>query len=281
MRGAAREVWPCWYASAPKCARRRLARRCPRESARACSWGRLFSGNVALPAAIGCSWYCGTDRTFDDEVILVQHQRTKHFQCPTCHKKLTTATALKTHCLYVHKEEIHKVPNAKEGRDNFDFDIVGMDGVEAAEEALLDPSKRQKTGPAAAAPIAPPPHFVPGGGVGGAAQAAQMAQALAAQMGIPQPAAPYGGVPGMPGVSAPPGAALELKPPDSATVPPVRPDPACIVNAPLLPAGLSSFSIPVSVCWTSLFHPSSWTPEEQKRHDRDTDETQRSSCSTR
>ena len=193
----------------------------PRESARACSWGRLFSGNVALPAAIGCSWYCGTDRTFDDEVILVQHQRTKHFQCPTCHKKLTTATALKTHCLYVHKEEIHKVPNAKEGRDNFDFDIVGMDGVEAAEEALLDPSKRQKTGPAAAAPIAPPPHFVPGGGVGGAAQAAQMAQALAAQMGIPQPSAPYGGVPGMPGVSAPPGAAPPGSAPPGAAPPPV------------------------------------------------------------
>ena len=28
--------------------------------------------------ATGGSWYCGTDRTFDDETILIQHQRTKH-----------------------------------------------------------------------------------------------------------------------------------------------------------------------------------------------------------
>ncbi|EKX54816.1 hypothetical protein GUITHDRAFT_63305, partial [Guillardia theta CCMP2712] len=75
-------------------------------------------------------WYCGPERTFDDETTLVQHQRTKHFQCNTCHKKLNTATALKTHCLYVHKEEITRVPNAKEGRDQFGFDVVGMDGVE-------------------------------------------------------------------------------------------------------------------------------------------------------
>eukprot|EP00960_Hanusia_phi_P025548 745720-Hanusia_phi.AAC.3 len=73
-------------------------------------------------------WYCGPERTFDDETTLVQHQ------CNTCHKKLNTATALKTHCLYVHKEEITRVPNAREGRDQFGFDVVGMDGVEGETE---------------------------------------------------------------------------------------------------------------------------------------------------
>ena len=150
-----------------------------------------------------CSWYCGTDRTFDDETILIQHQRTKHFQCPTCHKKLTTATALKTHCLYVHKEEINRVPNARDGRDAFDFDIVGMDGVAAAEEAAeiaADPSKRQKTGPAAPSAAAPP---APGATVSVAQPYAQIAQQMAAQMGIPQPGMPFGAIPGMPGVPMP------------------------------------------------------------------------------
>jgi len=154
------------------------------------------------------SWYCGPDRTYDDETILIQHQRTKHFQCPTCHKKLTTATALKSHCLYVHKEEITRVPNARDGKDSFDFDIVGMDGVAEAEEAALvaaDPSKKQKTGPTTAAPAAP---SNPYGGVLPPGQLAsnpyaQMAQQMAAQMGIPQPGMPYGGVPGLPGVPMP------------------------------------------------------------------------------
>lgn len=56
-------------------------------------------------------------------------QKNKHFQCGTCHKKLNTATALKTHCLYVHKEEITRVPNAKPGRDEFGYDVVGMAGM--------------------------------------------------------------------------------------------------------------------------------------------------------
>ncbi|KAJ1477563.1 hypothetical protein T484DRAFT_1906143 [Baffinella frigidus] len=98
-------------------------------------------------------WYCGPEREFADEVTLIQHQRTKHFQCTTCFKKLTTAKALKTHLLHVHKIEITTVPNAKVGRDVFfdNFDISGMDNVEEAEAYLLHPkdhqAKMQKTGP--------------------------------------------------------------------------------------------------------------------------------------
>jgi hypothetical protein len=117
----------------------------------------------------------------------------------------------------VHKEEINRVPNAKEGKDTFDFDIVGMDGVADAEEAAevaADPSKKQKTGPTGIAPpppgIAPPPH--PYGGTAPAIPGmpqlpsnpyAQIAQQMAAQMGIPQPGMPFGGVPGLPGVPMP------------------------------------------------------------------------------
>jgi len=57
-------------------------------------------------------------------------QRSKHFQCSQCHKKMATATALKSHMLYVHKEQISAVPNARAGRDNFDFDVIGMDLVQ-------------------------------------------------------------------------------------------------------------------------------------------------------
>ena len=33
-------------------------------------------------------WYC--NRIFDDEKILIQHQKAKHFKCHICHKKLYT-----------------------------------------------------------------------------------------------------------------------------------------------------------------------------------------------
>lgn len=39
-------------------------------------------------------YYC--DRIFDDEAQLVQHQRSKHFKCPECPKKLNTAQARPT-----------------------------------------------------------------------------------------------------------------------------------------------------------------------------------------
>lgn len=71
--------------------------------------------------------YC--DREFEDEKILINHQKAKHFKCYQCHKKLTTATGLAIHLYSVHKESISTVPNAKEGRDALKPDIIGMDGV--------------------------------------------------------------------------------------------------------------------------------------------------------
>ncbi|GJM99541.1 hypothetical protein PR202_ga16650 [Eleusine coracana subsp. coracana] len=74
-------------------------------------------------------YYC--DREFDDEKILVQHQKAKHFKCHVCHKKLSTASGMAIHVLQVHKESVTKVPNAKPGRESTEIEIFGMQGIPA------------------------------------------------------------------------------------------------------------------------------------------------------
>jgi hypothetical protein len=80
----------------------------------------------AAPRRIYC-YYC--DRVFEDEKILIQHQKARHFKCHICHKKLSTSSGMVIHMLQVHKEAIKTVPNAKEGRDSVDLEIYGMEGV--------------------------------------------------------------------------------------------------------------------------------------------------------
>ncbi|KAF8411293.1 hypothetical protein HHK36_003840 [Tetracentron sinense] len=72
-------------------------------------------------------YYC--DREFDDEKILVQHQKARHFKCLVCHKKLSTAGGMAIHVLQVHKEIITKVPNAKPDRESTEIEIFGMQGI--------------------------------------------------------------------------------------------------------------------------------------------------------
>ncbi|KAJ4881252.1 Protein SUPPRESSOR OF FRI 4 [Raphanus sativus] len=72
-------------------------------------------------------YYC--EREFEDEKILVQHQKAKHFKCHACHKKLSTASGMVIHVLQVHKENVTKVPNAKDGRDSTDIEVYGMQGI--------------------------------------------------------------------------------------------------------------------------------------------------------
>ncbi|XP_047955579.1 protein SUPPRESSOR OF FRI 4-like isoform X1 [Salvia hispanica] len=94
-------------------------------------------------------YYC--DREFDDEKILVQHQKAKHFKCHVCHKKLSTAGGMAIHVLQVHKEQVTKVPNAKPGRETTEIEIYGMQGIPAdalashyGEEDEENPSKAAK-----------------------------------------------------------------------------------------------------------------------------------------
>ncbi|XP_075481800.1 protein SUPPRESSOR OF FRI 4-like isoform X1 [Primulina tabacum] len=72
-------------------------------------------------------YYC--DREFEDEKILVQHQKAKHFKCHVCHKKLSTASGMAIHVLQVHKEQVSQVPNAKPGRESTEIEIYGMQGI--------------------------------------------------------------------------------------------------------------------------------------------------------
>ena len=72
-------------------------------------------------------YYC--DRTFENEKVLIQHQRAKHFKCIVCHKRLGSAHGMMVHVFQVHKQQIDKVPHAKEGRDSFHVDIFGMSNI--------------------------------------------------------------------------------------------------------------------------------------------------------
>lgn len=85
--------------------------------------------------------YC--NREFDDEKILVQHQKAKHFKCHICHKKLYTGPGLSIHCMQVHKETIDKVPNSFPNRSNIEIEIFGMDGIPPED---LKEHEKQKTG---------------------------------------------------------------------------------------------------------------------------------------
>jgi hypothetical protein len=82
-----------------------------------------------LISSISSLRYC--NREFDDEKILVQHQKAKHFKCHICHKKLYTAPGLSIHCMQVHKEAIDKVPNSLPNRSNIEIEIYGMEGIPA------------------------------------------------------------------------------------------------------------------------------------------------------
>ena len=75
--------------------------------------------------------YC--NREFDDEKILIQHQKAKHFKCHICHKKLYTGPGLSIHCMQVHKETIDKVPNSLPHRGNIEIEIYGMEGIPDAD----------------------------------------------------------------------------------------------------------------------------------------------------
>lgn len=77
----------------------------------------------------GWCYYC--DREFPDLKVLIDHQRTRHFQCtvPGCHRRLMTVGGLRVHLDQVHKESLPEVPNALEKRRDINVEIFGMEGV--------------------------------------------------------------------------------------------------------------------------------------------------------
>jgi NAD-dependent SIR2 family protein deacetylase len=71
--------------------------------------------------------YC--NREFDDEKVLIQHQKAKHFKCFICHKKLYTGPGLAIHCMQVHKEHVSAIPNSLPNRGDPEIEIYGMEGI--------------------------------------------------------------------------------------------------------------------------------------------------------
>lgn len=93
----------------------------------------LLPARVRSATSLVIRRYC--EREFDDEKVLIYHQKAKHFKCHICHKKLYTAPGLAIHCSQVHKEEVRHVPNALPHRDNIRAEIYGMEGI--PEEDLM------------------------------------------------------------------------------------------------------------------------------------------------
>ncbi|KAF1990309.1 hypothetical protein K402DRAFT_401163 [Aulographum hederae CBS 113979] len=71
-------------------------------------------------------YYC--DRDFEDGKVLMEHQRTKHFKCSRCPRKLNTAGGLAVHMQQVHKEDLRSIENAIPSRSGIDLEVYGILG---------------------------------------------------------------------------------------------------------------------------------------------------------
>ncbi|XP_022847906.1 protein SUPPRESSOR OF FRI 4-like isoform X2 [Olea europaea var. sylvestris] len=206
-------------------------------------------------------YYC--DREFEDEKILVQHQKAKHFKCHVCHKKLSTAGGMAIHVLQVHKEQVSKVPNAKPGRESTDIEIYGMQGIPPdvlathyGEEEEDTPSKTAKVEITSAQMVG---GMVPGSlGVGFPPRANLGTMPPLYNPAIPMPAGrwpvlprPQPWYPQNPAVSVPPPAPMTQQPlfPVQNARPPVPPATSAVLqqSMPNTPPGMSAASpVPVS-----------------------------------
>lgn len=95
-------------------------------------------------------WYC--EREFEDEKVLMQHQKAKHFKCSMCPRRLNTAGGLAVHIQQVHKLEPDNLPrieNALPGRDGYEVEIFGMEGIPAPDVADYKRRKEIELGLAA------------------------------------------------------------------------------------------------------------------------------------
>nr|AIN75616.1 SUPPRESSOR OF FRI4 [Dimocarpus longan] len=205
-------------------------------------------------------YYC--DREFEDEKILVQHQKAKHFKCHVCHKKLSTAGGMAIHVLQVHKESVTKVPNAKPGRESTDIEIYGMQGIPPdilaahyGDEEEDTPSKVAKVD----SPYPQLPGAVPGQlGVSyppqstlGAMPPIYSSAVPVPPAGWPMPPRPQPWYPQHPAVAIPPGPATYGQPPLFPVQNPRLPLPSttspALQPSQVIPPGLPSSTPPVPV----------------------------------
>ncbi|KAJ2791270.1 hypothetical protein H4R20_006888, partial [Coemansia guatemalensis] len=109
-------------------------------------------------------WYC--EREFEDEKVLVNHQKAKHFKCHICSKRLNTAGGMVVHVAQVHKENIKRVPNAMPGRDNPDIEVFGSLGIPEDDKEDYEWRMREKLGEPVAKRPRIPDHANAKGAVG-------------------------------------------------------------------------------------------------------------------
>ncbi|MFH4973581.1 hypothetical protein AB6A40_000290 [Gnathostoma spinigerum] len=193
-------------------------------------------------------WYC--NREFEDEKILIQHQKAKHFKCHICHKKLFTGPGLAIHCMQVHKETIDKIPAAIPGRDSVEVEVYGMEGIpeESSEEEPPAKAPKNVAAPAPAAivppipsfPIMPPPGMpiMPGfPPVPGFIPPFMPGAPLPPRMFPPVPPMPPAGPNGIPPPtpSMPPLPRIVAPPPAAAAAVSVPPIPCAPITAPVVP----------------------------------------------
>ncbi|KAF8163820.1 hypothetical protein B0H34DRAFT_650891 [Crassisporium funariophilum] len=103
-------------------------------------------------------WYC--EREFEDEKVLMQHQKAKHFKCNMCPRRLNTAGGLAVHIQQVHKlepENLPRIDNALPGRDGYEVEIFGMEGIPAPDVADYKRRKEIELGLSAGSISQPPP----------------------------------------------------------------------------------------------------------------------------
>ncbi|KAF5323746.1 hypothetical protein D9619_012875 [Psilocybe cf. subviscida] len=153
-------------------------------------------------------WYC--EREFEDEKVLMQHQKAKHFKCNMCPRRLNTAGGLavhiqqrfgigsltfffpltflsfmsfsrpgcrrtrllalfRTHRITSHRatppssfttvnsNSLPRIDNALPGRDGYEVEIFGMEGIPAPDVADYKRRKEIELGLAAGAISQPPP----------------------------------------------------------------------------------------------------------------------------
>ncbi|KAK2459442.1 hypothetical protein APHAL10511_008553 [Amanita phalloides] len=102
-------------------------------------------------------WYC--EREFEDEKVLMQHQKAKHFKCSMCPRRLNTAGGLAVHIQQVHKlepENLPRIENALPGRDGYEVEIFGMVGIPAPDVADFKRRKEIELGLSAGSISQPP-----------------------------------------------------------------------------------------------------------------------------
>ncbi|ODN72960.1 hypothetical protein L202_08364 [Cryptococcus amylolentus CBS 6039] len=207
-------------------------------------------------------WYC--EREFEDDKVLLQHQKSKHFKCQLCPRKLNTAGGLMVHSQQVHKCDPEPLTNTLPGRDGYDIEIFGMEGVPDNAQSEWKARKEAEAGTAllAAAAAAKRPQniyaVIPEADLRSALAQHKVLMAnrnkapsaplpfpplAGAPPPFPPPGFPPGAFPGMPPPTMPPGTLPPFAP--SGIRPPFPPPPGLAGMPPYPGAANSPNPLPV------------------------------------